>query len=192
MVSWKKYIAPSAYVIVCASPVYAQKYLSITEAQNLSFPEASNFEPSHVIYTPELKSKIEGISGQKIEVRGQQIWKALSLDKSGVKKLSGYILVDYVIGKHMVIDYSIAFLPDGSIKRVEILEYRESYGSEIKNPDWLKQFEGKTPESKIIFNDNITNIGGATLSSRHLTEGIKKSLAIMKCTLLPDSANDQR
>jgi Na+-translocating ferredoxin:NAD+ oxidoreductase RnfG subunit len=67
--------------------------------------------------------------------------------------------------------------PDGRVRRVEILQYRESYGGEVANASWLAQFIGKTSGSALEVNQDIRNIAGATLSSRHVTEGVKRILA---------------
>ena len=72
----------------------------------------------------------------------------------------------------------MALEPDGRIRRVDILQYRESYGGEIANRDWLAQFVGKTSRDPPEFEKNIRNISGATLSSRHVTDGIRRVLAI--------------
>jgi Na+-translocating ferredoxin:NAD+ oxidoreductase RnfG subunit len=82
-----------------------------------------------------------------------------------------------VIGKHLAIDYALALSPAGEVRQLEILTYRESYGGEIRSADWRKQFEGKTSRSPLALNDDIRNISGATLSSRHVTEGVKRVLA---------------
>jgi Na+-transporting NADH:ubiquinone oxidoreductase subunit NqrC len=60
---------------------------------------------------------------------------------------------------------------------VEILQYRESYGGEVREPSWLGQFIGKTAASPLKVGSDIRNISGATLSSLHLTEGVKRILA---------------
>lgn len=119
-------------------------------------------------------------SGQwpKELLRAQEIWRAT---QSG--KLQGFFIVDYVIGKHLVIDYAVALSPDGKVKQIEILNYRESYGGEIRNPDWRKQFVGKGPRSRFALNDGINNIGGATLSCRHVTEGVRRVLATYEVCL---------
>jgi len=44
--------------------------------------------------------------------------------------------------------------------------YRESYGGEIRNADWRKQFLGKNRTLALRLNEGITNISGATLSCR--------------------------
>lgn len=42
---------------------------------------------------------------------------------------------------------------------------------------WLAQFVGKTSASPLRLNGDIRNISGATLSSTHVTEGVKRILA---------------
>ena len=80
-------------------------------------------------------------------------------------------------GEHLYIDYVVALDPDGRIRSVEILQYRESYGGEIRSPGWLAQFAGKSSTSALQVGNDIRNISGATLSSHHVTEGVKRILA---------------
>jgi len=73
----------------------------------------------------------------------------------------------------------VALDPGGRIRSVEILQYRESYGGEIRSPSWLAQFVGKTSASALQVGTDIRNISGATLSSHHVTEGVKRIMAIV-------------
>jgi Na+-transporting NADH:ubiquinone oxidoreductase subunit NqrC len=63
------------------------------------------------------------------------------------------------------------------------MEYRESYGYEVRRKNWRKQFVGKTAASVLKLNRDIKNISGATLSCRHVTEGIKQVLALYDLVL---------
>jgi Na+-translocating ferredoxin:NAD+ oxidoreductase RnfG subunit len=174
MSGWSRWtLPPAAVVMTVMQPVYAVEYLGIVEAQRLSFPEATRFLEANVIYRPADIQAIEKLSGQKVLTRGEQVWKA----EAGARLL-GYFIIDYVIGKHLAIDYAVALDPDGRVRRVEILQYRESYGGEIANADWLAQFIGKTAGDRLEVGRDIRNISGATLSSRHVTEGIKRVLAL--------------
>jgi len=47
----------------------------------------------------------------------------------------------------------------------------------VRKPGWLAQFVGKTSASRLKVGDDIRNISGATLSSAHVTEGVKRILA---------------
>jgi hypothetical protein len=150
MTDWLRWTVPVAAVVSIAAPAYAAQYMSVEEAQKHAFPNASSFA----------------------EVQAGHVWKA----QSGGSVL-GYFYSDHVIGKHLFIDYTVALGPDGSVKRVDILAYRESYGGEVHDDSWLQQFVGKNSHSAVQINTDIRNISGATLSSTHLTEGVKKVLA---------------
>ena len=174
MATWERYIFPTAVTLIAPVAGYATQYLTIAEAQRVCYPSASLFEAAHVIFTPEQISTIEEKSDQKIYVKGQQVWRALD----GGRFL-GYFVVDYVIGKHLLIDYAACITPEKKVSKIEILQYRESYGGEIRNEDWLKQFVGKSASDPLELNRNVVNIGGATLSARHLTEGVSRVLAVV-------------
>jgi Na+-translocating ferredoxin:NAD+ oxidoreductase RnfG subunit len=178
MIDAARWAVPLGLVVFSATPGYAIHYLAVDEAQRACFPGADQFVVSHVVFTPAQIQKISALSGQRPMARGQQVWKAL---KGG--KLQGWLVVDYVIGKHLAIDYAVALSPTGSVRQIEILEYRESYGGEIHSATWRKQFDGKTSASPLKLNDDITNISGATLSCRHVTEGVKRVLATYETCL---------
>ena len=148
MTSWVRLTLPAA-VVASVSPSYAVQYLTIDAAQKLAFPSANRFVEN-----------------------GGLTWKAQAGDR-----LLGLFVVDHVIGKHLYIDYAVALDPTGRVMRVEILQYRESYGGEVREPGWLAQFVGKTSASPLKVGGDIRNISGATLSSLHVTEGVKRILA---------------
>jgi hypothetical protein len=136
-------------VVAIASPAYAEQYLDLSAAQKRAFPAATRFAE-----------------------QGTRVWKAEAGDK-----VLGLFVLDHVIGKHLYIDYAVALDPAGRVSRVDILEYRESYGGEVKDSGWLAQFVGKTAASPLAVGQDIRNISGATLSSHHLTEGVKRIVA---------------
>ncbi|MBN9086350.1 MAG: FMN-binding protein [Reyranella sp.] len=170
--SRSSWLLPLASIVV-AVPAQATQYLSVEQAQRLCFPAASEFVEAHIVFTPADVAAIERASGQKVRTRGEQVWRA----QAG-GRLLGFFIVDYVIGKHEVIDYAVALDASGKVGRIEILQYRESYGGEIANRDWLAQFAGKGGGASLAPGRDITIISGATLSSRHVTEGVKRVLAI--------------
>ena len=55
-----------------------------------------------------------------------------------------FFIIDEVIGKHEHIKYAIGINIDGAVREIEIMEYTESYGYEVRNESWRKQFVGKT------------------------------------------------
>jgi hypothetical protein len=87
--------------------------------------------------------------------------------------------VDDVIGKFERITYAAALGADGAISGVEILSYRESHGFEVRLPPWRRQFVGKGPAAPLQVGVDIANISGATLSCQHLTEGVRRIVAVV-------------
>src|SRR5205814_8498633 len=114
----------------------------------------------------------EGIArakGVRVLRDEQQVWRV-----SG----GGWFIVDEVVGKHEFITYAVGLNADGSVKQIEVMDYRETYGGEIRHEKWRAQFVGKTSKSKLQLDDDIKNNTGATLSCRHLTEGLRRLLAV--------------
>jgi FMN-binding domain len=151
MSKWLSWSVPPALVLSLSSAAHAVQYMSVAEAQKLAFPSASRF----------------------VDMGDGHGFRA----EAGGKNL-GLFVVDHVIGKHLYIDYAVALDPGGQVRRVDILQYRESYGGDVRSASWLAQFVGKTNGSALKVGNDIRNISGATLSSQHVTEGVKRILAV--------------
>jgi len=91
----------------------------------------------------------------------------------------GFVVTDDVVGKVELISYAVGIALDGTVKQIEILSYRESHGSEIRLPAWRRQFVGKGPSATLRVGDDIANISGATLSCTHVTDGIRRIVAVV-------------
>ena len=95
----------------------------------------------------------------------------------------GWFFIDQVIGKHELITYALGLNADGSVRQFQIIEYLEADGSQVRYPNWRDQFIGKTVESLLRIDSDIANISGATLSARHVTDGIKRLLFLHQSVL---------
>jgi hypothetical protein len=134
-----------------AAPVHATQYLTVEQAQRTLFPQAEAFA--------------------RVTLDGLSAWSA---SKAGVPL--GHVIVDEVIGKEELITYAVGIGADGALRGIEILDYREPRGGEVRDPRWRAQFTGKTKTSRLSLDDDIQNISGATLSCRHITEGVRRVL----------------
>lgn len=158
-------------VVNAATPAAATQYLSIAEAQQAMFPAAASFINRSIVFSPAQRKAIAQASGSGPE-KSQALW-----DVRGPAGRQGWLFIDRVLGKHELITYALALDPTGAVKGVEILDYRETYGGEIRNPRWRQQFIGKRDGAALRLGTDIRNISGATLSSRHVTDGIRRLLA---------------
>lgn len=159
------WLAPAA--LLAASPVSGTTYLTVEQAQDLLFPGAQ-MTAHPVTLTPEQAKAIEKASKTRVRERAIKVWSAST---------GGWFYLDQVIGKHELITYGLAVAPDGTVRGLEILDYRETYGGEVRNPQWRAQFVGKKAGSPLQLDVDIVNISGATLSSRNITVGVRRLLA---------------
>lgn len=156
-----------------ATPVahvaYAVQYMTVEQAQRAAFPDAGEFAPQAL----DAASLAGGPQGW-----APKIWRA----RAGERDL-GWLAIDQVLGKSELITYAVALDANGAVKSVEVLDYRESHGGEIRLAGWRNQFVGKTAGDPVELNKDIKNISGATLSCRHLTAGVQRLLKVYDVAL---------
>jgi Na+-translocating ferredoxin:NAD+ oxidoreductase RnfG subunit len=172
-----RWLVPAAIYAV-APQCMAAKYMSVEQARALIFPLADEYVAKPVQLTPEQMQEIDKLSGVPGRTAQQQVWQALSKDR-----MIGWFFLDQVIGKHELITYALGINADGSVRQFQIIEYLEAYGSQVRYLNWRDQFVGKTVESPLRVDSDIGNISGATLSVRHVTDGIKRLLFLHQSVL---------
>lgn len=156
-------------------PAQATVYLTVEQAQALLFPGAPLTNDFRTLTDDQVKA-IEKASDVDVRHRSLQVWRAST---------GGWFIADEVVGKHDFIPFALGLNADGSVKGVEILEYRETYGGQVRDERWRAQFTGKRDGAPLRLNTDIRNISGATLSSRHITDGVKRLLATYTLVLAP-------
>ena len=165
--------ALSAVAAAAPAGAFAVDYLSAEQAEKLIFADADRFE------TRELNldaTQLQALAAQGVRARSAR-WAVRVAERSG--QPLGYVVSDEVIGKFELISYAVGIGLDGAVKQIEILSYRESHGGEVRLPAWRRQFICKTATSPLRIGDDIANISGATLSCTHLTEGVKRIVAVV-------------
>jgi Na+-translocating ferredoxin:NAD+ oxidoreductase RnfG subunit len=175
MMNWKPHPLAIAGLAMISMPMIAEAkiYLSIEQAQKILMPH-KQLSKMPMIITDDLQEKMRSASSIRHPFQGDQIWKTSD---------GGWFIVDEVVGKHEMITYAVGLNPSGTITGIEILEYVESYGYEVAEAQWRKQFVGKNANDPIKLNQDIQNIGGATLSCKHLTDGVKRITVLYDLTL---------
>jgi hypothetical protein len=154
--------------LVPAPVVVAADYLSVEAAQKAVFPEADSFTEVVLAQSPAQLQAMLAQSGPQPPHGVIRIWKAT---RAGT--LLGHVFVDEVIGRQNLITYAIGIDTGGALRNLEIMSYRESHGGEVRNPAWRAQFDHRSSLEQLRFGVDIKNISGATLSSEHLTQGVR-------------------
>ncbi len=145
----------------------ATDYLSVTQAQALMFPGIV-LAPVAVTLSAMQVAEIEKSSGVSVRNKTLQAWRATD---------GGWFLLDAVLGKHEYITWALALDAQGAVRQIEILQYLETYGDQIRGQKWRAQFSSKRQGAKLKLDDDIQNISGATLSCVHVTDGVRRLLA---------------
>lgn len=167
-----------AALVVAPLAVQATTYLTVPQAQTLMFP-GQTLTPDFLTLSAAQVHSIEGHADVQVLTPEVRVWRA-----SG----GGWFFADQVYGKHELIAYAVALDATGAIRGVEILSYQESRGGEVRLTAWRDQFVGKRDGDGVRLNDGIRNVPGATISCRHVTEGVRRLLATWALVLAPAKA----
>lgn len=174
-------IAPLVLISLAGmnTSAFATQYLTAEQAQKAIFPDATEFKSATLQLTLDQMQQIEKLAGLPAR---SAAWRTAMAYKDG--KLLGYIVLDDVVGKFELISYVVGLLPDASVKQIEILNYRESHGAEIRNTNWRQQFVGKSASAGLRVGEGISNISGATLSCTHVTDGVRRIAAVAQVAMV--------
>jgi H+/Na+-translocating ferredoxin:NAD+ oxidoreductase subunit G len=93
--------------------------------------------------------------------------------------IDGYAVIDDQPGEHLPITFGVKLSPAGSVERMEVMVYREGYGSEIRETRFREQFVGKQAADPIRFGDDVAAISGATISSKAIAVGVRRAVALV-------------
>jgi Na+-translocating ferredoxin:NAD+ oxidoreductase RnfG subunit len=155
-----------------APAAYATEYMTVEAAQRTAFPEASAFVPVALALDADQRARLAAIA-RPPGARDPRVWRAMAAERE-----LGTFYADAVIGKQEYIGYALAVDATGHVLRLDVLEYRETHGWEIRNERWRSQFVGKSAADPVEVSRDIANISGATLSCRHVTDGVRRLLAL--------------
>ncbi|MDY7573622.1 FMN-binding protein [Actimicrobium sp. CCI2.3] len=164
--------------LLASGSAFATQYLTAEEARQVLFADATAFKAQPLELSAAQMREVQQLAG--LPARSVQ-WRVMSAWRG--EMLLGYVVLDDVIGKYELISYAVALNPDATVRQIEILTYRESHGFEIRSPAWRKQFVGKSAQSGLTIGEGISNISGATLSSNHVTDGVRRIAAVVQVAL---------
>ena len=170
LISW---IGPPTLLVAAAHSGWATVYLTVEQMKQHYFP-GETLERYAKPLTPEQAKAIEKRAKARTKGWEPEVWRS---QKGGV------LVIDRVLGKHENITYGVALDSTGAVRAIEVLEYRETYGGEIRGERWREQFAGKNVSSTVQLGKDIRNISGATLSCRHVTDGVRRVLAYHEIAL---------
>lgn len=152
----------------------AEVFMSEDDGVKIMLPKSERVRKDVVKLSPEKKAQIEERIGWKFPEESFDIY----IGETGTQ-VDGYALVQNTIGKHKPMTYMVGVDNKGRVSDIELLVFRESRGSEIRQKRFNTQYEGKTVLDPVRINKDIINISGATMSVRSMSAGIKRVLVLV-------------
>lgn len=162
-------------LLLLASPALAYVYWTKADVLESCFPGAAIEEQTYTLGADEAAA----IAAQVGRPRASY---TVEIARSG-GQVVGYAVLDQELGQHEPIDFVVAFAPDGTIARVEILAYREAYGDGVRSAGFRAQFVGKRGSSSMRAGKDIQIVSGATISSRSVSTGVKRASLVLDAWL---------
>ncbi len=144
-----------ASLVVLAAPAcmphaFAAEYVTFAEALALAFPGGGAAQ--------KLVTTSEPPGDASASLGGVYV----ACDAAGA--LEAVLIIDNVIGRTEFITYACILAPDGAVRRLEVMAYREPVGGEVRHRRFLDQFAGKRVGDRLRPGRDVANVAGATLS----------------------------
>lgn len=170
----------TGWLAAAADGVY--QYLSIEQAPRVIFPEADVFERNDLPVDDAMRRRMKKVIGRAKPSIWEPFYISFVAKKAG--EIIGYAVICEEIGKHRPITFIVGTTPDGAVRDVALIAYREPIGGEVRDRRFLKQFQRKDLGQPIRQYHDIKNISGATLSVRAMSRGVRKALAVIQLAYL--------
>ena len=175
-IKWIFRLTCSIATIVIASTIslVGEEYLSREEALKLAFPNADSFKIHRMIATKDQRAQLS----EKLNVRlPSRFFKYYKVERNG--ELIGRAIAEEADGKYHPFEYLLSVDKDNKIRTVEVMNYHEKYGFEVKQETFTKQFKGLNVSNMKKTAKDIRIISGATISCRSLIESVKRQLVYL-------------
>jgi hypothetical protein len=153
--------------LIAPAVVQAAAFMSVEEAQHAIFPGAT-FTPADLVLDKAQVEELLRVARSPVLRSRVKAWRVSD---------GGWFVLDQVFGRDDRITYAIGIDASGAVRGLEILVCESGYEG-VRGARWLGQFEGVTHATTAGLDARIANISGTTLSVNHITEGVRRVLAI--------------
>jgi Na+-translocating ferredoxin:NAD+ oxidoreductase subunit G len=167
-------LAVPGVVMIVPSPVRGgQLYLTEADAPHAMFPEGTASARKTLDLSDAEVEVISKALGRRVDAR-----RYLYVDVKSEKGVAGIIFILDVIGESQPITFAVGVTPDGALRDIQVMVYREPQGEAIQEKRFRRQFVGKRAKDPITLDKDIDAISGATISSRSATFAARKGLLL--------------
>jgi hypothetical protein len=159
-------LIPAAAIVAAAPVAVAYDLQTLEEAQQRLYPGAK-LTPFEFKLSPEQFSQLK--SEYKVPAF-RPLFRGWSVEGGG------WLYIDQVYGLNDIVTYVVAIGVDGKSRGLEVLTCADGY-CDLYTPQWRSTLTGLA-HGRWDPTTTAPMVSGATLSSTHVAEGVKKILAV--------------
>jgi Na+-translocating ferredoxin:NAD+ oxidoreductase RnfG subunit len=167
-----------AVALLLASSARAEVFASQAEALAAAFPGA-RVEKRAVLLDEEQKRAVEERARAPLESRVVTLHTAWQGGRA-----VGYAFVDVHEVRSMPEALLVVITPDGVVAQTRMLAFHEP-PDYLPPKRWLEQFDQRTLTPDLRVGGSVHGIAGATLSTRAVTNSVRRSLALFSVLVQP-------
>jgi hypothetical protein len=159
------------------APGEAEVYLSRQEAIAQAFPDAERVEERTVILDEAQTRAVEELARSPLESRIVKIYEGRRADR-----ITGYAFIDVHTVRTLPEAFLVVVTPEGKVRQLRLLAFYEppEYAPAER---WLDQFDARGLDDRLRLGGAIHGIAGSTLSSRAVTGGVRRALALFEVVI---------
>lgn len=144
------------------------------QALRVAFPEPARIERRTAFLDSSQLAQARESAGPQVELSQRVVTYYVGISDSA---LSGAAYFDAHLVRTLPEVVMVVVAPGGRVKLIEVLKFAEP--PEYRAPErWLEQFHGRLLTRELAHRRGIIGISGATLTSRALTQGVRRILAL--------------
>ncbi|MDT8436609.1 MAG: FMN-binding protein [Gemmatimonadota bacterium] len=163
----------TAALAAAPRPACAQTFLTQEEALRLAFPPPADVERRTAFLTDAQRAEAGRRAGTDLATGIVTYYVGRGADGAPL----GAAWFDVHRVRTLPEAVMVVAAPDGTVRRIEVLKFAEP--PEYVAPErWLAQFDGRPLDGDLALKRGIVNLTGATLTSRAVTDAVRRALAL--------------
>ncbi len=164
--------AALALAALLAQSARAEVFLSKQEALAQAFPQADRVESESFVLDDAQAQAIERLAGTPLDSRLATLYRGV---RDG--ETQGYAFIEMHRVRTLPEALLVVLSPAGEVRSVRMLAFYEP-GEFLPPNRWLAQFDGRALTAELRLGGAIHGIAGSSLSSRAVTMGVRRTLAL--------------
>lgn len=165
-------VAGSLAIAGLPATSFAKVYHARDEAIQLAFPDAERVEARDFVVTAEQKDRIQKLAKAPLESDLVTLYVGW---QGGAP--TGYAVFDTHTVRTHPETFLVVITPEGAVAATHILAFHEPE-EYLPARRWLDGFGERKLDDELQIGRGVSSISGSTLSSRAVTSGIRRALAI--------------